>query len=64
MRIGLLEPIGVIAEMIDKLAEPIRRAGHEWIYSPEKTTDPDELIRRSEGCEVVTLANTPFPDRW
>ncbi len=63
MRIGLLEPIGVSAEMIDKLAEPIRRAGHEWIYYPEKTTDPDELIRRSEGCEVVTIANNPFPDR-
>ena len=63
MRISLLEPIGVGEEIIQELSEPIRRSGHEFIYYPEKTTDPDELLRRSAGCEVVTIANNPFPDR-
>ena len=40
MRISLLEPIGVTPELIEELSEPIRKAGHEFIYYPEKTTDP------------------------
>ena len=63
MRISLLEPIGVTPELIEELSEPIRKAGHEFIYYPEKTTDPAELIRRSMGCEVVTIANNPYPDQ-
>ena len=52
MRISLLEPIGVTPELIEELSEPIRKAGHEFIYYPEKTTDPAELIRRSLGGEA------------
>lgn len=63
MRISLLEPIGVGEEIIQELSEPIRRSGHEFIYYPEKATDPDELLRRSASCKVVTIANNPFPDR-
>lgn len=63
MRISLLEPIGVTPELIEELSKPIRKAGHEFIYYPEKTTDPAELIRRSMGCEVVTIANNPYPDQ-
>lgn len=63
MRISLLEPIGVGEEIIQELSEPIRRSGHEFIYYPEKNTDPEELLRRIAGCEVVTIANNPFPDR-
>ena len=37
MRISLLEPIGVAPELIEELSEPIRKAGHEFIYYPEKT---------------------------
>lgn len=61
MKISLLEPIGVSREEIDKLAEPVRAKGHTFIYYDTKTTDPEELKRRSEGCEVVMIANNPYP---
>ncbi|MDO4483256.1 MAG: 2-hydroxyacid dehydrogenase [Clostridia bacterium] len=61
MKIALLEPLGVAPEMIEELSAPIRVAGHEFVYYAAKTTDPEELIRRSAGCEAVMIANNPFP---
>lgn len=61
MKIALLEPLGISAEMIDQLAAPLRAQGHTFIYYSDKTTDSAELMRRSHGCEVVIIANTPYP---
>ncbi len=62
MKISLLEPLGVSPELIEELSAPIRAAGHEFIYYDQKTTNPDELAARSQGCEVIMIANNPFPD--
>ena len=62
MKISLLEPLGVSPELIEELSAPIRAAGHEFVYYDQKTTNPDELAARSQGCEVVMIANNPFPD--
>lgn len=62
MKIALLEPLGVEEAMIRELAAPIIARGHEFIYYPEKTADPEELARRSRGCEVVMIANNPYPE--
>ncbi len=61
MKISLLEPLGVSEQMIRELSAPIAERGHEFIYYPSKTTDPEELRRRSAGCEVVMIANNPYP---
>lgn len=61
MKIALLEPLGVSAQTIDDLAQPLKAAGHEFAYFNTKTTDPAELSRRSEGAEVVMIANNPYP---
>ena len=61
MKIALLEPLGVSRELIDELAAPIRAAGHDFVYYDQKTTDPEELKRRSAGCEAVMIANNPYP---
>ena len=61
MNIALLEPLGVPAETIDELARPLREAGHTFTYYDTKTTDPAELARRSQGAEVVMIANNPYP---
>ena len=63
MKIALLEPLGVSRDLIDELSAPIREAGHEFVYYDQKTTDPEELKKRSEGCEVVMIANNPYPDQ-
>lgn len=61
MHIALLEPLGVPAEMIEQLAQPLRDAGHTFTAYDEKTTDPAELARRSAGADVVMIANNPYP---
>ncbi len=62
MKISLLEPLGVSEELIRDLSAPILARGHEFIYYPQKTTDPQELKKRSAGCEVVMIANNPYPE--
>ena len=62
MKISLLEPLGVSEDLIRELAAPLIARGHEFVYYPQKTTDPEELKKRSAGCEVVMIANNPYPD--
>lgn len=62
MKISLLEPLGVSPELIEELSKPIREAGHEFISYDRKTTDPEELAARAQGCQAVMIANNPFPD--
>ena len=62
MKISLLEPLGVSEDLIRELSAPILAKGHEFIFYPAKTTDPGELKKRSAGCEVVMIANNPYPD--
>lgn len=61
MKVALLEPLRVPKEKIDSLAQPIRELGHEFVYYEEKTTDPDELLKRSQDADVVMIANNPYP---
>lgn len=62
MKISLLEPIGVSREQIEELAAPVRAKGHTFVYYDAKTTDVEELKRRSAGCQVVMIANNPYPE--
>lgn len=61
MKIALLEPIGVPVALLDELSAGIKERGHEFVYYDNKTTDIQELKKRSEGCEVVMIANNPYP---
>lgn len=61
MKIALLEPLGVKNELIEELSAPIKAQGHTFVYYDQKTTDPEELKKRSAGCEVVMIANNPYP---
>ncbi len=61
MKISLLEPIGVTKETIDELAEGFKEKGHEFVYYDTKTTDKEELKKRSAGCDIVMIANNPYP---
>lgn len=63
MKVALLEPLRVSKEMIEKLAQPIKELGHEFIYYDKKTTDPDVLLERSRDVDVVMIANNPYPKK-
>ena len=62
MKVALLEPLRVPKEMIETLAQPIRELGHDFVSFDEKTSDPEELIRRSKDVDVVMIANNPYPE--
>ncbi len=62
MKISLLEPLGVPAEEIERLSKTLIDMGHEFTYYDTKTTDVEELKRRSQGQDIVMIANNPYPD--
>lgn len=61
MKISLLEPIGVTKEVIDSYAKKLIDMGHEFTYYDTKTTQVEELKKRSEGQDIVMIANNPYP---
>lgn len=62
MKISLLEPIGIPEEMVRELAAGFERGGHSFTYYDVKTTDVEELKRRSAGQDIVMIANNPYPN--
>lgn len=62
MNISLLEPIGVPEEMIGELSAGLKEQGHTFTYYDTKTTEIEELKRRSAGQDIVMIANNPYPD--
>lgn len=61
MKISLLEPIGVSKEVLDDFSKELVKKGHEFVFYDTKTTDVEELKRRSEDCDIVMIANNPYP---
>lgn len=61
MNISLLEPIGISEKEIETLSKPIIDMGHNFTYYDNKTTDINELIKRSKNQDVVMIANNPYP---
>lgn len=62
MKISLLEPIGIPQTMLEDFSKKLKESGHEFTYYDTKTTDAEELKRRSAGQDIVMIANTPYPD--
>ena len=61
MNISLLEPLGIPEEKLQELAKPLQDAGHTFTWYDNKTTDVEELKRRSAGQDIVMIANNPYP---
>lgn len=61
MKISLLEPIGVEEKVIDSLAAGLIEKGHEFVYYNTKTTDSEELLKRTADSNIVMIANNPYP---
>lgn len=61
MKVSLLEPLNVDKALIDDFAKELGNLGHEFTYYDQKTTDIGELIRRSQGQDIVMIANNPYP---
>lgn len=61
MKISLLEPLGVSEEVIQKLSAKMLKDGHEFVYYNNKTTDVEELKKRTTDSDIVMIANNPYP---
>ncbi len=62
MNIVLAEPIGVPENVVEEYARRLREMGHTFRYYRDVAGDNAELIRRCNDCEIVMIANHPFPD--
>lgn len=62
MNISLLEPIGISEEEVRALSAQLEQEGHVFTYYDTRTTDIEELKRRSRGQHIVMIANNPYPD--
>lgn len=61
MKVVLMEPLGVSPEIVEKLADELRRKGHIFASYDSFSTDPEELIRRADNADVLIIANHPLP---
>ena len=60
MKIVFLEPLGLKVGQIEAACEGLKKAGHEVVVYPDRNENPDELIRRAEGAEVIVESNIPL----
>lgn len=63
MRIHVIEPLAINGSKIQALTEQFKAEGHDILFFEDRKTDPSEIIERSEGADVVVIANMPFPAR-
>lgn len=61
MKITLLEPLGIPAEVLEGYASRLRAQGHQFIAYDTRETDPEVLRQRTDDADVAILANTPYP---
>ena len=59
MKIALLEPIGVPAEMIEDYGKRLESMGHEFCYYDSLWKDEEELKERSRDCDISMVVNHP-----
>lgn len=61
MRIVLAEPIGVSEELIKEYGEKLEALGHEFCFYDTLWADTEELKTRTANCDIVMIANHPYP---
>ena len=61
MKITLLEPLGIPAEVLAWYQAGLEDKGHTFTAYSDKTTDPVELIRRTGASDIAIIANNPYP---
>lgn len=61
MKITLLEPLGIPAEVLAWYQAGLEDKGHTFTAYSDKTTDPVELIRRTGDSDIAIIANNPYP---
>ncbi|MBB6482111.1 NAD(P)-dependent oxidoreductase [Spirochaeta isovalerica] len=61
MKIHVIEPLAIKDSAIKEIEKKFREKGHVIRFFLDRNTDPDEIIRRCDGADIVVIANLPFP---
>ena len=61
MKITLLEPLGIPAQVLEQYKARLEAKGHSFTAYGDKTTDPAELILRTGDSDIAIIANNPYP---
>ena len=57
----MLEPLGVDKEYVERFSNKLETRGHEFVYYDERVEEPEAVIERAKGAEVLILSNIPLP---
>ena len=61
MKIALLEPLEIPEEVLAQYQARLEAQGHAMTCYGDKTTDPEELLRRTGDSDIAIIANNPYP---
>lgn len=61
MKIVLMEPLGISADKLNKLAGTLTGAGHTFEAYDTFSTDVEEMKKRAKDADVLMIANHPLP---
>ena len=60
MNIVVLEPLGVKANILQTLAQPLTARGHQITFYDTRANTVQEQISRAQGADVLIIANQPL----
>ncbi len=60
MKIAFLEPLGISHEVLKGMVYERLGDAVEAVYYPDRSEDPEELVKRSAGAECVVISNLRF----
>jgi D-3-phosphoglycerate dehydrogenase len=61
VKIHVIEPLAINGRKIELIKKKFKENGHIIEFFQDRNSDPEEIIRRSVGADVVVIANLPFP---
>lgn len=61
MQINVIEPLAISETKIIEVTESFIAEGHNIKFFPDRNENPDEIIKRCSGADIVVFGNLPFP---
>lgn len=60
MKIVAVEPIGISAQRAEEIKQNLAKAGHEFVWYPDRKEDAATLVDRMKDSEIVMISNIPL----
>jgi D-3-phosphoglycerate dehydrogenase len=60
MKIVAVEPIGISAQRAEEIKQNLAKAGHEFVWYPDRKEDAATLAERMKDAEIVMISNIPL----